>query len=47
VLFYEFFFFFVILGIVSVNVYCTAATGCQPKLQLINISYHNNERCII
>jgi hypothetical protein len=23
-----------------INVYCTAATGWQPKLQLINISYH-------
>ena len=23
-----------------VNVYCTTATGCQPNLQLKNISYH-------
>ena len=22
-----------------VNVYCTSPTGCQPKLQLTNISY--------
>jgi len=29
--------FYVLL---CVNVYCTTATGCQPNLQLTNISYH-------